>query len=83
MSELIKNKMKNKNYDETLHIFSMINLMEYKPNDIFFNKQLDYINKKNCNLKITEIIQNIMITNKIKASLQIPINAKKPASYKN
>ena len=66
---MIKEYLKLEKYDAAIQVFNYISLMEFKPNDIFFNKILDYINKKSCNLRITEYILNIMITNKIKASL--------------
>jgi len=69
LEEITKEYLKIKKYEHAVQIFSCISNMEYKPNDIFFNKILDYINKKSCNVKITEYILNIMITNKIKASL--------------
>lgn len=69
LEELIKDYLKAKNYDMTIQLFSYIAIMDHKPNDIFFNKILDYINKQYCDIKITEYILNIMISNGIKASL--------------
>ena len=54
----------NEGLEKLEELFCILDAMKIKPNEIFFNKIIDYTAKKN-NLKVSELIFEEMAKNKV------------------